>query len=211
MPKNRKTYSNSSNSLDSIRDSQPAGNFPISEGNSVFRLADSEWMTSAFYWTLLSIEMKNTTMKIIESEKKEAMTFGKQRRKEIKLRITVLKNMQIIVADADRANDSMPAENEAEERSEAEYGSTCLRVCVAVGELPEKLSVLHRRRSLLLIHILIVCCLIVAMPSGKRETERKGNAPVNTGLSPNSDGRANNTVEEADVTMNNQKQGPTTM
>ncbi|KRY40829.1 hypothetical protein T01_15234 [Trichinella spiralis] len=34
------------------------------------------------------------------------------------------------------------------------------------------------------------------MPSGKRETERKGNAPVNTGPSPNSDGRANNTVEE---------------
>ncbi|KRZ16825.1 hypothetical protein T11_5315 [Trichinella zimbabwensis] len=36
------------------------------------------------------------------------------------------------------------------------------------------------------------------MPSGKRETERKGNAPVNTGPSPNSDGRANNLVEEAD-------------
>ncbi|KRY32818.1 hypothetical protein T01_13597 [Trichinella spiralis] len=36
------------------------------------------------------------------------------------------------------------------------------------------------------------------MPSGKRETERKGNAPVNTGLSPNSDGRANDAVEEAE-------------
>ncbi|KRY42295.1 hypothetical protein T01_8566 [Trichinella spiralis] len=36
------------------------------------------------------------------------------------------------------------------------------------------------------------------MPSGKRETERKGNAPVNTGPSPNSDGRANNPVEEAE-------------
>ncbi|KRX12751.1 hypothetical protein T07_11308 [Trichinella nelsoni] len=36
------------------------------------------------------------------------------------------------------------------------------------------------------------------MPSGKRETERKGNAPVNTGPSPNSDGRVNNPVEEAD-------------
>ncbi|KRX36600.1 hypothetical protein T05_7910 [Trichinella murrelli] len=35
------------------------------------------------------------------------------------------------------------------------------------------------------------------MPSGKRETERKGNAPVNTGPSPNSDGRVNNPVEEA--------------
>ncbi|XP_003374301.1 hypothetical protein Tsp_09649, partial [Trichinella spiralis] len=48
-------------------------------------------------------------------------------------------------------------------------------------------------------YILIVCRLIVAMPSGKRKTEvRKGNAPVNTGLSPNSDARANNLVEEAD-------------
>ncbi|KRY36179.1 hypothetical protein T01_8774 [Trichinella spiralis] len=36
------------------------------------------------------------------------------------------------------------------------------------------------------------------MPSGKRETERKGNAPVNTGPSPNSDGRIDNTVKEAD-------------
>ncbi|XP_003374278.1 conserved hypothetical protein [Trichinella spiralis] len=44
--------------------------------------------------------------------------------------------------------------------------------------------------------ILIVCHLIVAMPSGKRKTEvRKGNAPVNTVLSPNSDARANNLVE----------------
>ncbi|KRY33263.1 hypothetical protein T01_14778 [Trichinella spiralis] len=51
-----------------LRDSQPVGNFQISEGNSVFRLADSEWMTSAFYWTLLSIEMKNSTTKIIDSQ-----------------------------------------------------------------------------------------------------------------------------------------------
>ncbi|KRY49369.1 hypothetical protein T03_14364 [Trichinella britovi] len=36
------------------------------------------------------------------------------------------------------------------------------------------------------------------MPSGKRQTERKGNAPVNTGPSPNSDGCTNNTVEEAE-------------
>ncbi|KRY06455.1 hypothetical protein T12_16223 [Trichinella patagoniensis] len=35
-------------------------------------------------------------------------------------------------------------------------------------------------------------------PERKRETERKGNTPVNTGPSPNSDGRANNLVEEAD-------------
>ncbi|KRZ49116.1 hypothetical protein T02_7454 [Trichinella nativa] len=36
------------------------------------------------------------------------------------------------------------------------------------------------------------------MPSEKRQTERKGNAPVNTGPSPNSDGCTNNTVEEAE-------------
>ncbi|KRZ82570.1 hypothetical protein T08_3329 [Trichinella sp. T8] len=36
------------------------------------------------------------------------------------------------------------------------------------------------------------------MPSGKRETERQGNTPVNTGPSPNSDGRTYNLVEEAD-------------
>ncbi|XP_003377221.1 ovarian cancer-associated protein 2 protein [Trichinella spiralis] len=45
-------------------------------------------------------------------------------------------------------------------------------------------------------YILIACSFVVAMPTGKRETERKGNAPVNTGPSPNSDGRANNTAEE---------------
>ncbi|KRZ69645.1 hypothetical protein T10_5748 [Trichinella papuae] len=63
-------------------------------------------------------------------------------------------------------------------------GVRWLVVYMSVGKLPE--------------YILIVCCFIVAMPSGKRETERKGNAPVNTGPSPNSDGRANNLVEEAD-------------
>ncbi|KRZ82909.1 hypothetical protein T08_11486 [Trichinella sp. T8] len=36
------------------------------------------------------------------------------------------------------------------------------------------------------------------MPSGKRETEKKGNTPVNTGPSPNSDGLANTQMEEAD-------------
>ncbi|KRY14117.1 hypothetical protein T12_16370 [Trichinella patagoniensis] len=36
------------------------------------------------------------------------------------------------------------------------------------------------------------------MPSGKRETERKVNAPVNTGPSPNSDERINNPTEGAD-------------
>ncbi|KRY54489.1 hypothetical protein T03_7446 [Trichinella britovi] len=33
---------------------------------------------------------------------------------------------------------------------------------------------------------------------GERETERKGNTPINTGPSPNSDGRTNNLVEEVD-------------
>ncbi|KRZ88490.1 hypothetical protein T08_10994 [Trichinella sp. T8] len=36
------------------------------------------------------------------------------------------------------------------------------------------------------------------MPSGKRETERKVNAPVDTGPSPNSDERVNNPTEGAD-------------
>ncbi|KRX13222.1 hypothetical protein T07_9710 [Trichinella nelsoni] len=43
-----------------------------------------------------------------------------------------------------------------------------------------------------------VYIVVDPVPSGKRETERKGNAPVNTGPSPNSDGRVNNPVEEAD-------------
>ncbi|KRX42732.1 hypothetical protein T05_10445 [Trichinella murrelli] len=33
-------------------------------------------------------------------------------------------------------------------------------------------------------YISIVCCFVVAMPSVKRETERKVNAPVDTGPSP---------------------------
>ncbi|XP_003369020.1 hypothetical protein Tsp_04448 [Trichinella spiralis] len=45
-------------------------------------------------------------------------------------------------------------------------------------------------------NIFIACCLIATMPSGKRELERVGNPPVSTGPSPNSDERANNTVEE---------------
>ncbi|KRX24442.1 hypothetical protein T07_7740 [Trichinella nelsoni] len=40
------------------------------------------------------------------------------------------------------------------------------------------------------------------MPSGKRETERKGNPPVNTSPSPNSDEHANNTVVETANTIN---------
>ncbi|KRZ88761.1 hypothetical protein T08_13870 [Trichinella sp. T8] len=48
------------------------------------------------------------------------------------------------------------------------------------------------------------------MPSGKRETERKGNTPVNTGPLPNSDGRANNLVEEADETARGSGPGENT-
>ncbi|KRZ85358.1 hypothetical protein T08_9211, partial [Trichinella sp. T8] len=46
-------------------------------------------------------------------------------------------------------------------------------------------------------YISIVCCFVVAMPSVKRETERKVNAPVDTGPSPNSDERVNNPTEGA--------------
>ncbi|KRZ59566.1 hypothetical protein T02_3543 [Trichinella nativa] len=44
--------------------------------------------------------------------------------------------------------------------------------------------------------ILTDCCLIVIMLYGKRESERKGNPPVNTGPSPFSDECANSAVEE---------------
>ncbi|KRX26282.1 hypothetical protein T07_12964 [Trichinella nelsoni] len=40
--------------------------------------------------------------------------------------------------------------------------------------------------------------LLLHLPSGKRETERKGNAPVNTGPSPNSNECTISAVEEAD-------------
>ncbi|KRY13165.1 hypothetical protein T12_11947 [Trichinella patagoniensis] len=73
-------------------------------------------------------------------------------------------------------------------------------MCVrGVGKLPESVRVYVRGYiGVGLCCSLIVCCFIVAMPSGKRETEKKGNTPVNTGPSPNSDGRANTQVEEAD-------------
>ncbi|KRY26278.1 hypothetical protein T01_10346, partial [Trichinella spiralis] len=64
--------------------------------------------------------------------------------------------------------------------------------------LPKKSVFVVTSSDCLIKYILIVCCFIVAIPSGKRETERKENAPVNTGPSPNSDGRANNLVEESD-------------
>ncbi|KRX37065.1 hypothetical protein T05_3638 [Trichinella murrelli] len=87
-------------------------------------------------------------------------------------------------------------------RKETKYGSSCLPEYVAVGKLPGKRFVVTSSSVLafdcLIKYILIDCRLIVAMPSGKRQTERKGNAPVNTGPSPNSDGCTNNTVEEAE-------------
>ncbi|KRX83645.1 RNA-directed DNA polymerase -like protein [Trichinella sp. T6] len=75
------------------------------------------------------------------------------------------------VAHADRAINSISPENEAEERS---------------------LPLVTNKRN-----ILTACCLIVTMPSGKREAERKGNPPVSTALSPSSDVRANKTMEDA--------------
>ncbi|KRZ01038.1 hypothetical protein T11_11635 [Trichinella zimbabwensis] len=49
---------------------------------------------------------------------------------------------------------------------------------------------------LLIKTILTDCCLIVIMPTGKHETERKGNPPVSTGSSPFHDERANSVAEE---------------
>ncbi|KRY76218.1 hypothetical protein T4A_5025 [Trichinella pseudospiralis] len=42
------------------------------------------------------------------------------------------------------------------------------------------------------------CCFVVAMPSLKREAERRGKAAANTGPSTNSEGRANSLAEETD-------------
>ncbi|KRZ94671.1 hypothetical protein T08_8300 [Trichinella sp. T8] len=82
------------------------------------------------------------------------------------------------VADADRANNSIPPDNEAEEKSEVDSTDVRVRsfrrnVGEACGNTSS--SVLAR---------------------GTRESERKGNPPINTGQSPNSDDRANNKVEE---------------
>ncbi|KRX26131.1 hypothetical protein T07_4626 [Trichinella nelsoni] len=93
-----------------------------------------------------------------------------------------------VCTDTDQANNCIPPENEAEKResyrkknwtsrSEAEYGRTDVRGCLVVGVFSENLSVLHRHR--------------------KAQAERKGNLPVNTGPSPNSDGHAKNTMEKA--------------
>ncbi|KRY47636.1 Signal peptidase complex catalytic subunit SEC11C [Trichinella britovi] len=104
----------------------------------------------------------------------------------------------INMADADRASNSSSPDNKAEERSEVEYGSTNVRVRIVVV-LSEKLAVTHGHRfSLAVANKKYIYCffLIATMPSGKRESERKGNPPVNTGPSPNSDERDNNTLEE---------------
>ncbi|KRX58151.1 hypothetical protein T09_446 [Trichinella sp. T9] len=79
--------------------------------------------------------------------------------------------------------------------------STVVRTYVGkvVVALSEKLAITHRRRFLLAFaNRKYTYCLLFDchMPSGKRESERKGNPPVNTDPSPNMDERANNTVEE---------------
>ncbi|KRX33510.1 hypothetical protein T05_4029, partial [Trichinella murrelli] len=106
------------------------------------------------------------------------------------LKSTLGVDSKSITTNVDRANDFIPAENEEEERGRVRYQLfTCIR---------SSWQVARKAFRYIIIYILIVCRLIVPMPSGKCETERKGNAPVNTGPSPNSDGRTNNTVEEAD-------------
>ncbi|KRZ49682.1 hypothetical protein T02_10321 [Trichinella nativa] len=89
-------------------------------------------------------------------------------------------------ADTDRANEIFPAENEDED-TEATVARSVF-VFVSSSTLVS---------DCLIKYISIVCCFVVAMPSGKRETERKVNAPVNTGPSPNSDERVNNPTEGA--------------
>ncbi|KRY20793.1 hypothetical protein T12_15827 [Trichinella patagoniensis] len=84
------------------------------------------------------------------------------------------------VADADRANNSIPPDNEAEERSEVDCTDVRVRSFRHnVGEACGNTS----------------SSLVVTLARGKRESERKGNPPINTGQSPNSDDRANNKVE----------------
>ncbi|KRZ82699.1 hypothetical protein T08_16107 [Trichinella sp. T8] len=84
-------------------------------------------------------------------------------------------------------------------QSEEEYGSGCFTSWL---EVARSVFVFVSSSTLvsdcLIKYISIVCCFVVAMPSGKRETERKVNAPVDTGPSPNSDERVNNPTEGAD-------------
>ncbi|KRZ84480.1 hypothetical protein T08_8479 [Trichinella sp. T8] len=89
-------------------------------------------------------------------------------------------------ADTDRANEIFPAENEDED-TEATVARSVF-VFVSSSTLVS---------DCLIKYISIVCCFVVAMPSVKRETERKVNAPVDTGPSPNSDERVNNPTEGA--------------
>ncbi|KRX80050.1 hypothetical protein T06_8996 [Trichinella sp. T6] len=91
----------------------------------------------------------------------------------------------------DRANEIFPAENEDED-TEATIGGG-VRWCVYSWlEVARSVFVFVSSSTLvsdcLIKYISIVCCFVVAMPSVKRETERKVNAPVDTGPSPNSDG-----------------------
>ncbi|KRX22547.1 Retrovirus-related Pol polyprotein from transposon, partial [Trichinella nelsoni] len=76
-------------------------------------------------------------------------------------------------ADTDRANEIFPAENEDEDTE-----ATCWQVARSVFVFTSS-SILVS--DCLIKYISNVCCFVVAMPSGKRETERKVNAPVNTG------------------------------
>ncbi|KRY32968.1 hypothetical protein T01_6755 [Trichinella spiralis] len=92
------------------------------------------------------------------------------------------------VSDADRANNSIPPDNEAEER--------CAELMWCDGRSLLERIIGGPCSRLPIKNIFIACCLIATMPSGKRELERVGNPPVSTGPSPNSDERANNTVEE---------------
>ncbi|KRZ88497.1 hypothetical protein T08_6616 [Trichinella sp. T8] len=91
------------------------------------------------------------------------------------------------VTDTDRANEIFPAENEDEDTE-----ATVARSVFVFTSSSTLVS------DCLIKYISIVCCFVVAMPSGKRETERKVNAPVDTGPSPNSDERVNNPTEGAD-------------
>ncbi|KRZ35865.1 hypothetical protein T4C_1838 [Trichinella pseudospiralis] len=84
--------------------------------------------------------------------------------------------------------------------SEDEYGSCSGHQWL---ESCQKRACVYNDESILVSDCLIkctpiACCSVIAMPSGKLEIERKGNALVNSGPSPNSDGRVNNLMEEAD-------------
>ncbi|KRY59863.1 hypothetical protein T03_12893 [Trichinella britovi] len=94
-------------------------------------------------------------------------------------------NEPFSLTDTDRANEIFPAENEDEDtEATEEYGGGCSDIVVGGCQGCVR-------------YISIVCCFVVAMPSVKRETERKVNAPVDTGPSPNSDERVNNPTEGA--------------